>query len=141
MAKDLIYDERHIMNRAIVAEKRRWALYVLGGECVECSSKYRLEFDHIEPSKKSYDIMKNIWKSYGELERELAKCQILCKSCHIKKTKRDNGQLEKAEHGSPGMYNNYKCRCRPCKDGWAKYTRDRNSLKRQSVYNLNKLRA
>lgn len=33
-------------------------------------------------------------------------------------------------HGLPSSYNNHKCRCRDCKDAWAKYINDRGYVKK-----------
>lgn len=51
---------------------------------VRCGSREDLELDHIDPSTKESH---NIW-SWSEVRRdaEIAKCQVLCKSCHLLKT-------------------------------------------------------
>ena len=61
----------------------------LGGKCVECGCTETLEFDHIDPSTKSFNIAAGYTKPKEVLLEEVAKCQLLCQKCHIKKTKRD----------------------------------------------------
>lgn len=58
----------------------------LGGKCARCGSTDELHFDHIDPSTKEFCISKLINKSRERCDLELAKCQLLCKKCHVKKT-------------------------------------------------------
>lgn len=71
-------------------ERRRSnALIQLGGECVECGSTDRLEFDHVDPSEKSFNVAKAFASmSEKRLQEELAKCQLLCHTHHLQKTYR-----------------------------------------------------
>jgi len=61
----------------------------LGGKCVECGCTETLEFDHIDPSTKSFNISAGYHKPKEVLEEELSKCQLLCNKCHIEKSKKD----------------------------------------------------
>jgi hypothetical protein len=61
----------------------------LGGRCVECGCTQSLEFDHIDPSTKSFNIAAGYTKPKEVLLKEVAKCQLLCNKCHIEKSKRD----------------------------------------------------
>jgi len=61
----------------------------LGGKCVECGCTESLEFDHIDPSTKSFNIAAGYTKPKEVLLEEVAKCQLLCNKCHIEKTKKD----------------------------------------------------
>jgi hypothetical protein len=62
----------------------------MGGKCVECGCTETLEFDHIDPSTKSFNIAAGYTKPKETLLAEVAKCQLLCNKCHIKKTKKDS---------------------------------------------------
>ena len=62
----------------------------LGGKCVECGCTEALEFDHIDPSTKSFNIAAGYTKPKEVLLAEVAKCQLLCNKCHIEKTKKDS---------------------------------------------------
>ena len=68
---------------------REILLEKLGGKCAECGSTEALEFDHIDPASKSFNISAGYHKPKEVLENELAKCQILCNKCHIEKSKKD----------------------------------------------------
>ena len=59
----------------------------MGGKCVKCGATEHLQFDHINPSEKSYNISNNLHRK--DLDEELAKCQLLCSTCHLEKTKND----------------------------------------------------
>lgn len=64
--------------------KRRQEWLDANGPCAHCESWENLEVDHIDPDKKSFKIYwLNSWK---KLLPELAKCQVLCHDCHVKKT-------------------------------------------------------
>jgi len=69
--------------RNVVCSRRRQWLKE-NGPCVECGSWERLEVDHRDPRTKTSH---NIW-SWSDAKRiaELAKCQVLCRSCHKRKS-------------------------------------------------------
>jgi hypothetical protein len=58
----------------------------LGGKCVKCGELENLQFDHINPDDKSFDIGKLLNYSKERVKEELIKCQLLCKRCHDKKS-------------------------------------------------------
>lgn len=78
-----------------------------------CGSSSDLEFDHIDPSTKIFSLMGKKWSVAKEVWlEELAKCQLLCNSCHKEKT---YGPLrKKRRHGTYTMYKRGKCRCEKC---------------------------
>ena len=81
------------------------------GPCKVCGSWEGLEVDHIDPDKKEFRIA-TIWSRRKEVrEKELAKCQVLCKTHHIEKTSRENSLLG---HGSPERYKDKNCKCASC---------------------------
>ena len=70
----------------------RWpiAVKMLGGQCVECGATERLQFDHIDPRHKSFEIADRLAQyAWPRIMVELAKCQLLCERCHIEKGKAD----------------------------------------------------
>ena len=69
-------------------------LCMLGGKCVDCGTTKNLQFDHIDPSKKSFNI--SCVLSERTL-KELEKCELRCGNCHLEKTKNDwiNGHVYK----------------------------------------------
>ena len=59
----------------------------LGGKCSQCGSDKELQFDHINPEEKSFTLGHKMASAPLEvLEKELEKCQLLCRGCHIIKT-------------------------------------------------------
>ena len=79
----------------------------LGGKCVECGCTEALEFDHIDPSTKSFNIAAGYTKPKEVLLAEVAKCQLLCNKCHIEKTKKDSKFRPKScSGGRPLKYKN-----------------------------------
>lgn len=106
-------------------ERRRNAIQQLGGKCVLCGSKKRLEFDHKDPKSKSFSI----WGrsvSRAKFDSELKKCQLLCAKCHLLKTLSDLGRrLHKGTHGSLSAYPY--CgpkKCKLCRAAKARWNRD-----------------
>lgn len=69
--------------------RRALSLTQLGNACTNCSSTKQLEFDHTEPATKVMSIGKMWTASEERFQTELAKCQLLCKSCHIEKTRQE----------------------------------------------------
>lgn len=71
-------------QREWYASRRLKGIGLLGGKCVQCGATENLEFDHIDPAMKSNH---RIWSwSWARINEELAKCQLLCVSCHYTKT-------------------------------------------------------
>ena len=62
--------------------------------CVHCgeSDPIVLSFDHIDPKTKKTEIcnLVNGCYSWKVIEEELAKCQVLCFNCHVRKTAKEN---------------------------------------------------
>ena len=57
--------------------------------CACCGYKlsaYALDFDHIDPSTKVYDIAKMATRRLDKIQEEIKKCQVLCANCHRVKT-------------------------------------------------------
>ena len=66
--------------------KRRKLLKILGGECVCCGSKKKLEFDHI--NGRSWEVTdigshRRICRYFKEAKK--GKIQILCHECNVSK--------------------------------------------------------
>lgn len=59
----------------------------LGRACISCGSTDELEADHIDASTKSFPVAK-LWSvSLVRFIEEIDKCQILCRPCHITKSR------------------------------------------------------
>ena len=56
----------------------------LGNKCVKCGATKNLQFDHIDPKTKCFNV--NPQDSWEKTLPELYKCQLLCPSCHLEKT-------------------------------------------------------
>ena len=117
-------------NRKRYRNNREEDISSLGGECVICGTKEYLEIDHIVPATKHPLLRKgqvlSLWLKERR-EKELAKCQLLCKPCHIKKGRVEKTGNEEISHGTHSTYKNH-CSgtgCGPCKEANAKYQRGR----------------
>lgn len=101
-------DKQREYQKNWIAKRR--ADYLVGKNCVICGSNQSLHIDHINRATK---ISHNIW-SWSEARRleELAKCQVLCRICHEKKTAQE---FRGPEHGISQRYRDG-CRCDLCKE-------------------------
>jgi predicted transcriptional regulator len=64
---------------------KRLCIEYKGGKCEKCGyDKYdgALEFHHLDPSKKDFEISKKKAKNIDKLKPELDKCILLCSNCH-----------------------------------------------------------
>jgi 5-methylcytosine-specific restriction endonuclease McrA len=78
--------EKRRKRRGILLEK-------LGGKCVWCGTTEELTFDHIDKTTKSFVLSgKGLDGDWEKILRELDKCQILCDTCHKKKTIEEDRQ-------------------------------------------------
>ena len=95
--------------------RRQRGIILLGSRCYRCDATEDLQFDHIDPATK-HPALKSItgsfWSwSWDRIEAELAKCQLLCRSCHQEKTRVDF----EPPHGTNSRYTGRRCRCGDCK--------------------------
>lgn len=114
-------------------KRRQKALDFLGGRCAHCGNAQDLQFDHIDPTTKSNTIAK-IW-SHAESKfwGEIKKCQLLCQSCHERKTLNDLGQFSaKDTHGTLSSYRYCKCvLCKKANSDWNKKWREETDYNRK----------
>lgn len=69
--------------------RKKELIQKLGGKCAECGSIENLEFDHIDPENKKFNISRLLNRSKQATDDELQKCQLLCHNCHQEKTRKD----------------------------------------------------
>lgn len=109
--------------------RRQRAIEYLGSICVRCGSNERLEFDHINGKDKSYPIAKNLNRRWEVLILELNKCQLLCRPCHLAKSKENDetgGGQNKLEEFPHGTHTGYTMGCREecCRAARREYRRN-----------------
>lgn len=97
------------------------------GPCVQCGSSESLEIDHIDPNQK---ISHRVF-SWNQQKRdaELTKCQVLCNTCHKRKTA---SSYDPPAHGTESRYCNprYRCRCAPCTESHRLEKNRRRAIRR-----------
>jgi hypothetical protein len=68
-----------------------------------------------------------VWSRRKEVrDKELSKCQVLCKSCHLKKTISEV-EYPGIVHGTSNGYDHYGCRCEECR-----LARSKRDMKRRN---------
>ena len=78
-----------------------------------------MEFDHSNPADKTYDISKLWTKPQKVIEEELAKCVLLCETCHKKKSAEERS----VAHGR-GKAGKRDCPCTECKARKSEYMKN-----------------
>lgn len=82
--------------------KKRRDSYFKDKSCAHCRSTENLELDHINAEDKLINPA-NLWSMSDSNPRkiaELAKCQVLCHSCHLKKTYEQQEYVRGAKNAS-----------------------------------------
>jgi hypothetical protein len=97
-------------------QRKNLGIEFLGGKCVCCGSTEKLQFDHIKRSTRKYRFP-HFYKLEEKLfYEELKKCQLLCRSCHDKKSVFERGRkYGKGIHGNINNYKHHGCRCELCR--------------------------
>jgi hypothetical protein len=112
-----------------VYHRRRQAIYdYLGGKCVRCGAAENLQVDHIDRSQKTMEIADNMSLKRQDVLDELAKCQLLCKACHARKT---GDEMIGFTHGTQYGWQKMKCTCPPCTEHKLAYYERRNAARRK----------
>ena len=107
------------------AKRREFIVNYLGGKCDICGSTENLEIDHIDPSKKSFNI--SPFDALDKTMSELEKCHLLCKKHHLEKTSSENSGFT---HGTMYGWMRKKCQCDLCNRARRKFHDDRNEIRR-----------
>lgn len=106
-------DQQREYQRLWMAKRREE--FFSGKVCIECDSSDDLELDHIDPAKK---VTHRIW-SWSDKRRnvELAKCQVLCEKCHMRKSivQFKNAYTIPRKCGTKKKYDQG-CKCSACKN-------------------------
>lgn len=106
---------------------------LLGGKCARCGSTDKLQVDHIDRTKKSFNITPMFVKieSLDEIMDEIKKCQLLCPTCHTSKSIEERGlKVAKGTHGTLSSYRY--CKCPECVAAHAKYCADWKKRKKRN---------
>jgi len=68
--------------------KKIKSIRLLGGKCIDCGNDdiYTLDFHHKNPNEKEFQIsLVGIHRRWSTIEKEVKKCVLLCRNCHIKR--------------------------------------------------------
>ena len=109
-------------------KRRALLIEMSGGKCVKCEAVEELNFDHRNPKERSFRLNgKDLDGAWQKIINEWGKCQLLCRACHVRKTK-ENGEYPPAwnkgisrygdmlpEHGCEAAYA-AGCRCEKCRE-------------------------
>lgn len=82
-------EQQRIYQQLYRQARRAKAKASLGDVCVKCGSDENIEFDHIDPSTKLGSIASMIDSKKEVFWTEVRKCQLLCRDCHVIKTRNE----------------------------------------------------
>lgn len=122
-AREWAREYHHTKRRAPMIE-------YLGGKCVKCGVTEDLQFDHVDPSTKSFGIHQNMTLNNPIVRAELDKCQLLCRPHHEDKTAEEHSGFT---HGTIYAWMRMKCRCDVCRPVWRAWHDERNAKRRTGV--------
>src|SRR5687768_7163359 len=96
---------RQYMAKRYERRKAEW-VEKLGGKCAQCGGTEGLQFDHVDPTTKKFTVAQRLAGiAEKRLVEEMAKCQLLCSSCHEEKSLKDMGlKSAKGTHGTLSAY-------------------------------------
>lgn len=80
------YHEKHKNKRLLSDMEYRAKVNSLKTACQKCGDNrlYVIDFHHINPSEKSFNIHRKTAKSdFSIIENEVKKCICLCRNCHM----------------------------------------------------------
>lgn len=81
--------EKVIKQLARARFKRKYIFnYLSNNPCVVCSEDdpVVLEFDHIDPTSKRFNVSDMTCHSIKKIDKEIALCRVLCANCHRRHT-------------------------------------------------------
>jgi hypothetical protein len=79
-------------NRARRKMIKQRAVDFLGGKCCRCGyckTIKGMDFHHLDPTKKEFNLSWAMNRSWAMVEKELGKCILLCKNCHAEEHDED----------------------------------------------------
>jgi len=97
-------------------EKRKNAVILLGGKCVDCGYKHDLKMHHKNLKNRTMTHKKMWSSSQVVFLKELEKFYLLCKLCSKEKSKKDISNVKGLTHGAYHAYYRKKCRCDECEE-------------------------
>jgi len=120
----MTWDRRQYDHERYARKRDEFLAYVGGANpsCVKCGSSESLEFDHVDPASKAFDIGSQWNKPLAFVAGELAKCQLLCSACHTAKSR---SEASVGHGGGSSGKKNCRCElCRPLKDNYVRRPHD-----------------
>lgn len=84
--KDCIREKQRLYGRAKYRENRARVIKMFDDKCLDCDEQFPpnlYDIHHLEPSSKKYNIGFLMGKKWStRMDIELAKCIMLCPTCH-----------------------------------------------------------
>ena len=78
------------LGRPVVEKKRRerckeyYDMVKSHSSCMCCGSKDRIQFHHVNPNSKRFEVSQGVNYSLESLKQEMRKCWVMCEGCHLK---------------------------------------------------------
>jgi hypothetical protein len=91
--KDVYVEKSTRRNARVGAENReKIRAYLREHPCIDCGETdlVVLQFDHVRGQKRKEVSLIHTW-SWGTIAKEIAKCEVRCANCHIRRTALSRG--------------------------------------------------
>ncbi len=131
-------EQQSVYMRRRYERQRQFFIELLGRQCRRCRATTRLEIDHIDPATKKVRLGKLFGKRtiVTAVIEVVEKCQILCRTCHIDKTRREfAGKVKPINHGTIYAWMKLKCKCETCSLAKWKWLDARNAKQQRGRRN------
>lgn len=81
---------RSAAARRHALKRRDFVLALRDRPCADCQGQFPavvMEFDHLDPAQKRFNVAHSWCRSVLSISNEAAKCDIVCRNCHRRRTR------------------------------------------------------
>ena len=78
-------EHKHRADLKRQRDRKKQLILLMGGKCIDCGIEGHpaiYDFDHIDPSTKSFGIAARSQAPIEQVLAELEKCELVCANCH-----------------------------------------------------------
>lgn len=134
--------ERNLRRKASQQERRDYINNLKSKPCVDCQQCFPsvcMQYDYRDPTTKTVSVAHLVFISCSieDIDREIAKCDLVCANCHALRTSKRRGKARQQRdrapftHGTMYGWMRAKCTCEPCSEAKKKWNQERTIARRK----------
>lgn len=134
--------QRNLLRRASQQERRDYINQLKSHPCTDCNGSFPpmcMQYDHRDPTTKTVAVAHLVFISCSieDIDREIAKCDLVCANCHAIRTHRRKGGPRQQRdrkpftHGTMYGWMRMKCTCEHCSASKKKWNDERTVARRK----------